>query len=105
MRALERIQPLDLAVQTVRDDERCQLGNLDREARLLGLFIRHAEQHQGCAALRLPGGLDGSDLGRLVLARIDAVQVTHGDLQRDQQRGHRDRTAQGQKNFRTAVVA
>jgi hypothetical protein len=46
-----------------------------------------AEQGERGAALGLPDRFERGDLGRLVLERVQAVQVADDDLQRHQHRG------------------
>ena len=79
------LQAPDDAVRVVRQDEAAEDGNLDRIAVGLAGFVRNGEKRQRHAARRFPMGLDGSELCRLVLERVQAVQVADEDLQ-----GHED---------------
>ena len=93
--ARERLEPGKLAVPGVGQDEAAEARDLDREVVDLALHVGPAEQHQrhALAGPVFPVAFDGGDLRRLVLQRVEAVQVADQDLDRrdEQQHPHRHR--------------
>jgi hypothetical protein len=87
--ALELVEAADLAVGVVLEDQCRQLGDADLEVVAARGFVGHREQQQRRAALGLPDAFHRRHLLRLVLQRVQPVQVAGQDLQRDQHRGHR----------------
>ena len=83
MRIGELVQALELGIDVVRQDQAGELGHLDRIVGAAFLLVGQAEQRQRRALFGVPDALDGGDLGRLVLQRVQAVQVARDDLQRD----------------------
>ncbi len=82
MRAFELVEPADLAVGIVRQDQARAARDLEREARLAPLLVGPAEHRERHAAVRFPDGLDRRDLRGLVLERVQAVQIAEHGLQR-----------------------
>ncbi len=78
----EGFQPAHLAVPFMRQDQAAERRDGELETVLLLFGIGPAEQDERRAFLRLPMRLDGRDLGRLMLARIEPVQVTDHELER-----------------------
>ena len=86
-----RLQAAHLAVQTMGEDQAAELRDRERVVGPLGRHVRHAEQDQGRAALRLEMALHRRDLGRLMLEGVEAVQVARDDLDRRHQGRHPQR--------------
>ncbi len=94
VRALELVQAADLAVQLMRQDQAGELGDRDLEVVAACGLVGPGEQQQRRALFRLPHPFHRRHLLRLVLQRVQAVQVTGDDLQRDQHRTQRQAGAQ-----------
>ena len=90
------LQARDLAVDVVRQDETAELRHAHFVAIRLARFVRPREQDERRAAHRFPVSLDGGEFHRLVIAHLQAVQVTDDDLQRHRDRGEADRQLQHQ---------
>ena len=95
-------RPLQLAVAVVREDERRAFGQLDRVVGAPLVLVRDAEERERRAALGLPDRFHRRDLRRLVLERVQAVQVADEDLQRHQHR--REVRAEAQRLAAPRVV-
>ena len=79
------------------------LGDGDLEAVAARVRVGHGEQHQRRAALGLPDRLHRGDLGRLVLERVEPVQVAERGSAAGSARPPGARRAQRQRGHRPAV--
>ena len=82
------LEALHRAVPVVREDVAAETWDLDLVAGRFGFHIGPAEQDERLAGARLPVSFHGGDLGRLVLQRIEAVQVSGHHLDRRDDGGH-----------------
>jgi hypothetical protein len=98
----EVIQPLQFTFRIVAQNQGRALGDLDGEIVAPLLLVRDREEHERRALLGLPERLDRRDLRRLVLERIEAVQVARENLQRGEYR--RDQGPRAQRLCRGGVV-
>src|SRR6266571_2565786 len=75
------LQPEELAVETMGQDQRRALRDRDREAVFFSLLVRPCKHMEVAAAKRVPMRLHGGDLDGLMLEGIEPVQVTEQNLQ------------------------
>jgi hypothetical protein len=95
MRPLSKVvQAADLAVGVMREDQAAASLGMPISRWLLRVLVGHGEQQKRRAALGLPDAFHRGDLLRLVLQRVQAVQIATKDLQRDQQCAQRQPGAQ-----------
>ncbi len=88
------LEPLQHAVAAVRENEAGRARDLDREASASCVLVGNAEQRQRRTGLRFPDAFDRRDLRRLMLERVETVQVAEQDLQRREHRGEQHARAQ-----------
>ncbi len=91
--AREILQALDLAVPAVGQVQAAERGDGDLVAVGLGLRIGNREQRGRRVRARLPQSFHCSQLGGLVLQRVQPVQVADHDLQRHHHRQEEQRHA------------
>jgi hypothetical protein len=80
------IQPAHLPIPIVGENKTRRLGNFYGKTIAARSFIRYGKQRKRRALLGFPNGFHGGDFGGLMLQRIQAVQISHEYLQRDQHR-------------------
>ena len=66
----------------MRQDQAAEPRHGDLEMIFLFLGIRHGKQDERRAPLRLPMGFKRGDLGRLMLARVQPMQIADDELER-----------------------
>ena len=86
--AREGLQALELGVPAVAQDQAAELRDPDGVAGGLGLEVGQAEEIERRPGMGLEMALHGGDLGRLVLQRVEAVEVAGYRLQRGHQGRH-----------------
>ena len=100
----EFLDALDLAVPVVGQVKRRQFGDRDFKPVGLGGCIRQGKQHGGRATLGLPNAFHGRNLGGLVLQRVHAMQISHQDLDGNQQGRHIQAGAKRRVHIGTPVT-
>ena len=80
----EIIQPRYHAIGLVLQDQRSAIRNADLETVFSRHIVRDSEEQQGDVGARFPVAFHCRHLRRLVLKRVQAVNVTGKDLDRDQ---------------------
>ena len=83
----EFVQAANHRVGIVAQDDRKRFRDFEREIVRLRLLVDEREERERRAFLRFPERLDRGDLRRLVLERIQPVQITDHDLDRHERRG------------------
>jgi hypothetical protein len=86
IRGRHLFQAGDLAVELMGENQTSRVRNRDLEPILGRLLIRPCKHDERRAGAGLPMRFHRRDLDRLVLKRIEAMQITDQDLQRRQQR-------------------
>src|SRR5262249_21017361 len=88
---LELFEALDLAVETMGQDEAAEIGHLDREA--IGLVGRvwNGEQRERKGRLGIPARFDGGNLRRLIGGGVEPVLAAKEYLQRNKEREYPER--------------
>ena len=86
MLAYEVIQAFDLPIPIVGKVKRREFGNRNFILVAAGFFVGQPKQNGRHAFLRLPDTLHRRQLGRLVFHRVQTMQVTRNNLQRNQKR-------------------
>src|SRR5262249_57381348 len=82
---LELPEALDLAIETMGQDEAAEIGHLDREAIGLVGRVGNGEQRERKGRLGIPPRLDGGGLRRLMRGGVESVLVAQEYLQRNQE--------------------
>ena len=90
----EFVQAANHRVGIVAQDDRKRFRDFEREIVRLRLLVDEREERERRAFLRFPERLDRGDLRRLVLERVQPVQITDHDLDRHERRGDMHRKAQ-----------
>src|SRR5262249_39346856 len=80
------LETLDLTIEGVREDKAAEPGNLNNKVISFVLVTRYGEKRQRHASLRIPPRFDSGELGRLVLACIQAMRIADDHLERHQYR-------------------
>ena len=86
MLAYEVIQAFDLPIPIVGKVKRREFGNRNFILVAARFFIRQPKENGRHAFLRFPDAFHCGQFGGLVFHRVQAVQVTRNNLQRNQKR-------------------
>src|SRR5262249_14221169 len=93
----EVLETLDLTIEVMCEDEAAEPGNFNSKVISFVLVTRYSKKRQRHASPRIPPRFDSGELGRLVVAWIQALRIADDHLEwyqyRQQPEGHRQHDA------------